>query len=120
MKVQLGKTTERKNKITNAVVKQCLWPNLEELKSFNVIGNCVHNGIRYILLYDEHTCNLRKYPLNSDISCHTEPYNYVLVNFGRNFRQIEYKTESVCDTIYTASILNKVKEQSISNGQIFL
>lgn len=112
----------KKTKITNSLLKQVLLVSLWNLTSYDVLGWCVYDKKRWIILYHSLTHDIRKYPLIFKIVETLETQNdyKVKVSFVSKFDPLNYEDKTEKEQHETYEKLRWLKEQSEIKGQFFI
>lgn len=111
----------KKSKITSGILTQTVLASYSELKTFDVIGWCVHKNHKWIILYNHNTHELRKYLMIKEIS--TDVYymqHRTIIRFEGNVNCLTYnaKDDEESQDIYNE--FNKVRTEALSRGQFFI
>jgi hypothetical protein len=113
----------KKTKITSAVFKQTLTANSFDFETFEVLGFCVINNQKWILMYKSSTKELRKYLMFTDLKneVNNSDLRYtVKVIFDNNYVPKTYATKDENESLDFIKTLNTVKHKAVTHGQIFL
>jgi hypothetical protein len=113
----------KKTKITKSIFNQTMTVNANDLPLYEVIGFCVINSIKWILLYNSNTNELRKYVLFVDLKKefnNSDNIFTVKVILGSNYTPMSYSSNSEIESLEFIKKLTNIKNKSISLGQIFI
>ena len=112
----------KKSKITNSILTQTLEASFSDIKKFKTLGFCVFNKRRYIILYNEDTNELRKFPMIRDVIKSPGNQESLIVKtiFGHNYIPRIFKCEDKEGVEKVMQTFKDIKRHAIANGQIFL
>ena len=113
----------KKSKITNSILGQTLIASMGNFKTMKVLGWCYYKTNNWIVLYNEETNELRRYPLFKSIERMPISYGRVkdeikVYNHNMNTQYYTFDTEEEAITFY--DLINGVKSTAMQLGQFFL
>lgn len=111
----------KKTKLTSSILTQTVLASYADIKTFDVIGWCVHKNHKRIVLYNHDTQELRKYPMIKDIK--SEVYymqHRTVIRFDGNFNSAVYNTKDDEESQVIYNEFNKVRTDALTKGQFFI
>ena len=110
----------KRSKITASIINQTGFANLIQLSSFEVLGFCIVKSVKYIVLYNGNTNELKKYMMYKNADVMLTDKLKVSVNYGGNWVSSCYTLESEQRVSEVMVILKKVKFEAERKGQFFI
>jgi hypothetical protein len=114
----------KKYKISTSIMKQSLISNINDLENCEVLGWCIFNKTKYIVLYNELLGILTKYHMPREIiilpKYHENLTYEIHVKFYSNYSSLNYNAQTETEKDNLFFILNKVKDDAINKGQFYL
>ena len=107
----------KKTKITASILKQTLRPNINEFKCFDVIGWCVYDKQKWIVIFKDN--DLKKLPLGFEVE--VDKYNTFKVYFKvPRYIAVGYDFPTSNDAQEFIERLKFIKESAIEIGQFYI
>ena len=114
----------KKTKITNSILKQALRSTEIDFKVGKVLGWCIYDKMKYIVLYRSDINSLSRFPMFKDLVTqvrHNESLKFsVVVSIGGNYTPLTYVSKTNEENEEFAILLKKVKRLAEVNGQFFV
>jgi hypothetical protein len=112
----------KKTKLTNSILNQTVIATLDELKVlFYPIGWCIQKNLKWVVLYNDNTSELRKLLMPKDI---WSEVNYgqskVKIRFEGNVNILTYNVGSDEERDMCMEVFKYIKDSSNLKGQFFL
>lgn len=121
----------KKTKITSSILKQTLRSTEDDLKISDVLGWCIYNKMKYMILYRDDLKSLSKYPIykeievgeNRDTSNNYEIIKdgfWVKVKLDGNYVPLSYTCSDESEKDSFIETLGRVKNTALIEGQFFI
>lgn len=117
----------KKTKLTSSIINQILRANELALKTYSVVGWCIHQKIKWVILYDENTKDLKKYLIPVDVKIEgltgssTLPHEvYLKVDFGSKYTPLHYRYPTEEEAKEFMGHIRKIKRLAETVGQFFI
>lgn len=114
----------KKSKITKSILNQTLRSTESDLENSEILGWCIHNTIKYIVLYCKDTKILTKFPLFTDIledpTISGSKRFTVSLPFHRKYLPMKFSSTSEEEANQFVKLLEKVKQDAEYKGQFFI
>lgn len=103
----------KKTKITNAILKQTLRPNTDDITRLSVIGWCIYNKEQYIIFYDTDNSLLYRLMMFDRIDINDDKTRMALCKKRYMPVYLDYTSEMY-------ECFTNVKSEALEKGQFYV
>ena len=119
----------KKAKITNSILKQTLRSTVVDLEVGEVLGWCVYNKYKFIIIYRSEFNTLSKYNLIKSVtfkrrdfydSEHNAIYDFDMTVNLVDYGSLSYTCKDDNELDKFIDTINRIKNEALSKGQFFV